>query len=64
MNEKATYEGPEYPTQAHGSIPAFHSYEEEVAFWDTHSIADFTHETERVEFPYDHLAVIMTGDVI
>ncbi|HVB73304.1 MAG TPA: CopG family antitoxin [Ktedonobacteraceae bacterium] len=49
MNEKATYKGPEYPTQAHGSIPAFHSYEEEAAFWDTHSTADFTHETEPVK---------------
>ncbi|HVB62672.1 MAG TPA: CopG family antitoxin [Ktedonobacteraceae bacterium] len=49
MNDKATYEGPEYPTKAHGSIPAFHSYEEEATFWDTHSTADFTHETEPVE---------------
>lgn len=23
-----------YPTQAHGAIPAFHSYEEEAAWWD------------------------------
>jgi hypothetical protein len=49
VNDKATYEGPEYPTQAHGSIPAFYSYEEEAAFWDTHSTADFTGETEPVK---------------
>ncbi len=23
-----------YPTQAHGAIPAFQSYEEEAAWWD------------------------------
>lgn len=23
-----------YPTEAYGAIPAFHSYEEEVAWWD------------------------------
>ena len=49
MNDKAAYNGPEYPTQAHGSIPAFHSYEEEAAFWDSHSTADFTNETETVQ---------------
>ncbi len=49
MNDKGTYKGPEYPTQAHGSIPAFNSYEEEAAFWDTHSTADFTDETEAVQ---------------
>ncbi len=25
-----------YPTKAHGKIPAFHSYEEEASWWDTH----------------------------
>ena len=49
MNEKLTYQGPEYPTQAHGSVPAFNSYEEEANFWDTHSTADFTNETEAVK---------------
>src|SRR6266478_5244108 len=46
MSDTSAYNGPEYPTQAHGSIPAFNSYEEEANFWDTHSIADFTHETK------------------
>jgi hypothetical protein len=48
MSEK-TYKGPEYPTQAHGSIPTFNSYEEEANFWDTHSTADFIKETEAVK---------------
>jgi predicted HicB family RNase H-like nuclease len=34
MSEQSDYKGPKYPTQAHGSIPAFHSYEEEAAWWD------------------------------
>ncbi len=38
------YKGPEYPTEAHGSIPAFNSYEEEAEFWDTHSISDFKND--------------------
>jgi hypothetical protein len=46
MSDTSTYHGPEYPTKAHGSIPAFNSYEEEANFWDTHSITDFTGETE------------------
>lgn len=49
MSDKRTYNGPEYPTKAHGSIPAFNSYEEEANFWDTHSTADFTNETEAVK---------------
>jgi hypothetical protein len=49
MSDKLTYNGPEYPTEAHGSIPAFNSYEEEANFWDTHSTADFTNETEAVK---------------
>jgi CopG antitoxin of type II toxin-antitoxin system len=48
MSNEPTYRGPAYPTQAHGSIPAFNSYEEEAAFWDTHSTTDFTNETEAV----------------
>lgn len=31
-----TYQGPKYPTKAHGKIPAFNSLEEEANFWDTH----------------------------
>ncbi len=29
------YKGPTYPTEAHGPIPAFTSYEEEADWWDT-----------------------------
>ncbi|HLI50896.1 MAG TPA: CopG family antitoxin [Thermomicrobiaceae bacterium] len=39
----------EYPTVAHGRIPAFHSVEEEAAFWDTHDLADFLDDLEPVE---------------
>ncbi len=49
MSNEPIYKGPAYPTQAHGSIPAFNSYEEEAAFWDTHSTTDFTNETEAVK---------------
>jgi predicted DNA-binding ribbon-helix-helix protein len=49
MSDRSQYKGPKYPTQAHGSIPAFNSYEEEANFWDTHSTTDFTHETEAVK---------------
>jgi len=34
-----------YSTPAHGSIPSFQNYEEEVAFWDSHDITEFTEET-------------------
>ena len=46
--EEINYKGPEYPTEAHGSIPAFNSYEEEATFWDTHDITDFKQETNLV----------------
>jgi hypothetical protein len=49
MSDTSTYKGPEYPTEAHGSIPAFNSYEEEASFWDTHSITELKAETEAVE---------------
>ncbi len=49
MSDTSAYNGPEYPTEAHGSIPAFNSYEEEANFWDTHSITDFKGETEPVK---------------
>ncbi len=49
MSDRPVYHGPEYPTEAHGSIPAFNSYEEEAHFWDTHSITDFTEETTTVK---------------
>ena len=45
MNSQTHYEGPTYPTEAHGSIPSFASYEEEASFWDTHDITDFKQET-------------------
>lgn len=44
MSER-TYKGPKYPTKAHGSIPAFNSYEEEANFWDTHDFTEFEAET-------------------
>ena len=31
-----TYKDIKYPTRAYGKLPAFHSYEEEANFWDTH----------------------------
>jgi len=34
-----------YPTPAYGSVPSFQNYEEEVAFWDSHDITEFTEET-------------------
>lgn len=34
MSETSDYKGPEYPTQAHGPIPAFSNYEEEAEWWD------------------------------
>ncbi|MDQ6661486.1 MAG: BrnA antitoxin family protein [Chloroflexota bacterium] len=37
-----------YPTEAHGSIPAFRSTEEEAEFYDTHDFTDFWHEGEPV----------------
>jgi hypothetical protein len=48
MNDQKKYKGPAYPTEAHGSIPAFHSYEEEAEFWDTHDFTDFKQETTPV----------------
>jgi len=49
MSEKPAYKGPAYPTEAHGSIPAFTSYEEEAAFWDSHDFTDFKDETRPVK---------------
>ena len=49
MSDQLVYKGPEYPTAAHGSIPAFNSYEEEATFWDTHSITDLKGDTEAVQ---------------
>ncbi len=34
-----------YPTPAYGSVPSFQNYEEEVAFWDSHDLTEFTQET-------------------
>ncbi len=54
MSDKSVYNGPEYPTKAHGSIPAFNSYEEEANFWDTHDTTDFTKETEAAKVHATH----------
>jgi len=48
MSNQKHYNGPEYPTEAHGSIPVFNSYEEEATFWDTHDFTDFKQETTPV----------------
>lgn len=48
MSNDIPYNGPEYPTEAHGSIPAFNSYEEEASFWDTHDFTNFKQETTPV----------------
>ena len=49
MSNQLPYEGPKYPTEAHGSIPSFNSYEEEASFWDTHDFTDFKQETTHVK---------------
>ncbi len=38
-----------YPTPIHGRIPAFQNIEEEAAFWDTHSFAEFEDELTPVD---------------
>jgi len=45
----------EYPTEASGRIPAFHSIEEEAAFWDTHDFTDYLEESSptRIEVGYE-----------
>jgi hypothetical protein len=48
MSDKPAFQGPHYPTEAHGSIPAFNSYEEEAAFWDTHDFTEFADQTTPV----------------
>lgn len=42
-----------YPSKADGKIPAFHSYEEEANFWDSHSVTDFEDETEDVDIVFE-----------
>lgn len=49
MNTSPENQSPAYPTQAHGSIPAFHSQAEEAEFWDTHDFTDFLNELEPVK---------------
>jgi hypothetical protein len=49
MSDRSDYQGPKYPTDAHGSIPAFKSYEEEAAFWDTHDFSDVQDQTTPVK---------------
>jgi hypothetical protein len=48
MTKQKQYKGPAYPTEAHGSIPAFGSYEEEAEFWDTHDFTEFEQETRPI----------------
>ena len=38
-----------YPTAARGRIQAFHSVEEEAAFWDTHDLTDFIADSTPVQ---------------
>jgi CopG antitoxin of type II toxin-antitoxin system len=38
-----------YPTAARGRIPAFHSVEEEAAFWDSHDLTDFMDDSTPVQ---------------
>ena len=42
-----------YPTDQHGKIPPFNNIEEEAAFWDTHSFADYLDESWEVAIPLD-----------
>lgn len=44
MNKQEEYNNSEYPTEAHGAIPAFNNIEEEAAFWDTHDTTEFEEE--------------------
>lgn len=37
-----------YPTEAHGALPAFHTTEEEAAFWDSHDFTEFWQDAEPV----------------
>jgi predicted glycoside hydrolase/deacetylase ChbG (UPF0249 family) len=41
-----------YPTEAHGSIPAFQNIEEEAEFFDTHDFSEFWDELEPVEIQH------------
>ncbi len=42
-----------YPTQAHGSIPAFHNTEEEADWWDSHDdVSALWDELEPVEIEH------------
>lgn len=51
MSDQPAYKGPAYPTQAHGPIPAFNSYEEGAAWWDETDTA--TPEFEGVFTPVE-----------
>jgi len=48
MSKSADAKGPAYPTEAHGSIPAFKSYEEEAEYWDTHDFSEVWDQAEPV----------------
>ncbi len=44
MKKQQENNKPEYPTEAHGAIPAFNNIEEEAEFWDTHDTTEFENE--------------------
>jgi CopG antitoxin of type II toxin-antitoxin system len=46
---------PEYPTEAHGAIPAFNNIEEEAEFWDTHDTTEFEDEFKPVKVHFAKL---------
>lgn len=49
MSNESEYKGPQYPTEAHGSIPAFNSYVEEASWWDTHDLTDLESDLTPVQ---------------
>ena len=49
MNKQPKQGKPEYPTEAHGAIPAFNNIEEEAEFWDTHDTTEFEEEFKPVK---------------
>jgi CopG antitoxin of type II toxin-antitoxin system len=49
MKKQQEHNKPEYPTEAHGAIPAFNNIEEEAEFWDTHDTTEFEDEFKPVK---------------
>lgn len=50
MSEQYDDHNNHYPTEPHGSIPAFHNEDEEAEFFDTHDFGDFWAEGRPVAF--------------